>query len=189
MEVAEPVEEQGIEKSRLRTGAKRPPAVKAEGSGAQPTLLRPTNFEFAMEVGLAWRLASSAAISRWFGESRPRAAGLRRFQQQQPNHACPCARLGWGCGRSSIAANAKRHPQPRNLEQAFTRAPSEIDAIINFASLKAVGESVEQPIHCWNVKVSGSRCLLEATQTPWLPQPRVQQQRRPLWLYKRRNDP
>ena len=55
MEVAEPVEEQGIEKSRLRTGAKRPPAVKAEGSGAQPTLLRPTNFEFAMEVGLAWR--------------------------------------------------------------------------------------------------------------------------------------
>ena len=54
---------------------------------------------------------------------------------------------------------------PRDLEQAFTKAPSGIDAVIHFAGLKAVGESVEKPLHYWNVNVNGSRCLLEAMQT------------------------
>ena len=31
---------------------------------------------------------------------------------------------------------------PRDLEQAFTKAPPGIDAVIHFAGLKAVGESV-----------------------------------------------
>ncbi|WP_042502944.1 UDP-glucose 4-epimerase GalE [Parasynechococcus marenigrum] len=51
---------------------------------------------------------------------------------------------------------------PRNLEQAFTKAPSGIDAVIHFAGLKAVGESVEKPLHYWDVNLNGSRCLLEA---------------------------
>ena len=54
---------------------------------------------------------------------------------------------------------------PKDLEQAFTKAPSEIDAVIHFAGLKAVGESVEKPLHYWDVNVNGSRCLLEAMQT------------------------
>ena len=54
---------------------------------------------------------------------------------------------------------------PRHLEQAFTKATSGIDAVIHFAGLKAVGESVEKPLHYWDVNVNGSRCLLEAMQT------------------------
>ena len=53
---------------------------------------------------------------------------------------------------------------PRDLEQAFTKAASGIDAVIHFAGLKAVGESVEKPLHYWDVNVNGSRCLLEAMQ-------------------------
>ena len=51
---------------------------------------------------------------------------------------------------------------PRDLEQAFTNTPSGIDAVIHFAGLKSVGESVEKPLHYWDVNVNGSRCLLEA---------------------------
>ena len=50
----------------------------------------------------------------------------------------------------------------RQLEQAFASASSSIDAVIHFAGLKAVGESVQQPLRYWNINVNGSRCLLEA---------------------------
>jgi len=46
---------------------------------------------------------------------------------------------------------------PRDLEQAFSKAPSRIDAVIHFAGLKAVGESVEKPLQYWDVNVNGSR--------------------------------
>ena len=48
------------------------------------------------------------------------------------------------------------------LDQAFASASSPIDAVIHFAGLKAVGESVQQPLRYWDVNVNGSRCLLEA---------------------------
>ena len=48
------------------------------------------------------------------------------------------------------------------LDQAFASASSPVDAVIHFAGLKAVGESVQQPLRYWNVNVNGSRCLLEA---------------------------
>lgn len=51
---------------------------------------------------------------------------------------------------------------PKDLEQAFTKASSKIDAVIHFAGLKAVGESLKKPLHYWDVNVSGSRCLMEA---------------------------
>jgi UDP-glucose 4-epimerase len=53
----------------------------------------------------------------------------------------------------------------RDLEKAFTKAPSGIDAVIHFAGLKAVGESVQKPLHYWDVNVNGSRRLLEAMQS------------------------
>ena len=49
-----------------------------------------------------------------------------------------------------------------HLDQAFALASSSIDAVIHFAGLKAVGESVQQPLRYWDVNVNGSRCLLEA---------------------------
>jgi UDP-glucose 4-epimerase len=47
-----------------------------------------------------------------------------------------------------------------DLERAFERGP--IEAVVHFAGLKAVGESVAQPLRYWDVNVSGSQRLLAA---------------------------
>ncbi len=47
-----------------------------------------------------------------------------------------------------------------NVAQAFHTAP--IDAVLHFAGLKAVGESVHQPRRYWDVNVGGTLQLLEA---------------------------
>ncbi|MBM5820022.1 MAG: UDP-glucose 4-epimerase GalE [Cyanobacteria bacterium K_DeepCast_150m_m2_101] len=54
--------------------------------------------------------------------------------------------------------------QPRDLERAFTSHGngSGIDAVIHFAGLKAVGESVAEPLRYWDVNVAGSHQLLAA---------------------------
>ena len=51
------------------------------------------------------------------------------------------------------------------LQQLFNQANTAgkpIEAVIHFAGLKAVGESVREPLRYWDVNVSGSRCLLDA---------------------------
>jgi len=51
-----------------------------------------------------------------------------------------------------------------DLERAFQAAPQPIEAVVHFAGLKAVGESVQDPLRYWDVNVAGSRCLLKAMQ-------------------------
>ena len=46
-----------------------------------------------------------------------------------------------------------------DLERAFAGGP--IDGVVHFAGLKAVGESVSDPLRYWDVNVCGSRCLLQ----------------------------
>ena len=51
------------------------------------------------------------------------------------------------------------------LHQLFASAKEKgapIEAVIHFAGLKAVGESVRDPLRYWDVNVSGSRTLLSA---------------------------
>ena len=51
------------------------------------------------------------------------------------------------------------------LQQLFNQASSTgkpIEAVIHFAGLKAVGESVREPLRYWDVNLTGSRCLLAA---------------------------
>ena len=51
------------------------------------------------------------------------------------------------------------------LQQLFNQANSTgkpIEAVIHFAGLKAVGESVREPLRYWDVNLTGSRCLLAA---------------------------
>ena len=51
------------------------------------------------------------------------------------------------------------------LEKIFTEAVKEdrkIDAVIHFAGLKSVHESLEKPLKYWDANVSGSCCLLSA---------------------------
>ena len=55
--------------------------------------------------------------------------------------------------------------EPGDLDRAFTAshgAATCIDAVIHFAGLKAVGESVAEPLRYWDVNVAGSRQLLAA---------------------------
>jgi len=51
-----------------------------------------------------------------------------------------------------------------DLERAFQAAPQPIEAVVHFACLKAVGESVLDPLRYWDVNLAGSRCLLTAMQ-------------------------
>ena len=54
---------------------------------------------------------------------------------------------------------------PITLDELFSAAAASgrpFDAVIHFAGLKAVGESVEKPLLYWDVNVAGSRTLLAA---------------------------
>ena len=51
--------------------------------------------------------------------------------------------------------------QPLVLDQAF-RSRGAIDGVIHFAGLKAVGESVADPLRYWDVNLNGSRVLAAA---------------------------
>ena len=51
------------------------------------------------------------------------------------------------------------------LDQIFSQAKTigqPLQAVIHFAGLKAVGESVREPLRYWDVNLTGSRCLLAA---------------------------
>ena len=50
--------------------------------------------------------------------------------------------------------------QPADLARAFGLGP--IDGVVHFAGLKAVAESVADPLRYWDVNVGGSRALLAA---------------------------
>ena len=56
---------------------------------------------------------------------------------------------------------------PVDLDRAFAAAPAgkPIEAVIHFAGLKAVGESVQLPLRYWDVNLGGSRQLLTAMQS------------------------
>ena len=48
---------------------------------------------------------------------------------------------------------------PKAVERALAYG---VDAVVHFAGLKAVGESVEKPLLYWDVNLTGSRVLVEA---------------------------
>ncbi|QNI84106.1 UDP-glucose 4-epimerase [Synechococcus sp. PROS-7-1] len=57
--------------------------------------------------------------------------------------------------------------QTSALEQLFAAAQSRgcpIEAVVHFAGLKAVGESVQNPLHYWDVNVGGTVSLVKAMQ-------------------------
>jgi len=52
-----------------------------------------------------------------------------------------------------------------DLEHAFQAADEPIEAVLHFAGLKSVFESVQDPLRYWDINLGGSRCLLEALQS------------------------
>ena len=67
-------------------------------------------------------------------------------------------------GRLKVVEGDIRRPDDLNRAfKAATRAQP-VDAVIHFAGLKSVGESVKYPLRYWDVNVSGSQQLLEVMQ-------------------------
>jgi len=51
-----------------------------------------------------------------------------------------------------------------DLARAFQSAAEPVSAVVHFTGLKAVGESVRDPLRYLDVNVTGSRCILAAMQ-------------------------
>jgi len=85
-----------------------------------------------------------------FSNSSPEA--LRRVAE--------LAQVELGGERLRLVVGDIRHQAA--VHQAFGRAP--IDGVIHFAGLKAVGESVSDPIRYWDVNLGGSLQLLQCMQ-------------------------
>ena len=72
------------------------------------------------------------------------------------------AHLPPGDGRLHVVEGDIR--SSADLKRAFATAADPIEGVVHFAGLKAVGESVQDPLRYWDVNVAGSRCLLAAMQ-------------------------
>jgi len=83
-----------------------------------------------------------------FSNSAPEA--LRRVAE--------LADLAADDGRLRVVTGDVR--QPSDLDRAFAEGP--IDGVVHFAGLKAVAESVADPLRYWDVNVGGTRALLAA---------------------------
>jgi UDP-glucose 4-epimerase len=72
------------------------------------------------------------------------------------------ANLPPGDGRLQVVEGDIR--SDADLTRAFETTAVPIEGVVHFAGLKAVGESVQDPLRYWDVNVAGSRCLLAAMQ-------------------------
>ena len=78
------------------------------------------------------------------------------------HNSCPeaCRRVERLTGRTLVLEQADVRDGPR-LNSVFDRH-GRFDGVMHFAGLKAVGESVKEPLLYWHVNVCGSRTLLQA---------------------------
>ena len=60
-----------------------------------------------------------------------------------------------------VRGDIRDHDILKSIRQII-KSGNPIEAVIHFAGLKAVGESVEIPLRYWDVNVCGSRALLAA---------------------------
>jgi UDP-glucose 4-epimerase len=95
-------------------------------------------------------------------------AGLPGWQRRGPGRwstqPSP-SRLTLIAGDVRSDADLRRlfHPaEVASAREAAERPAGPIEAVLHFAGLKAVGESVANPLAYWDVNVAGSRCLFEA---------------------------
>jgi UDP-glucose 4-epimerase len=85
-------------------------------------------------------------------------AGLGEWRRESSSHGI--ALVSEAPGLTLLQGDVR---SPGDLHRAFAWGRSEgIHAVLHFAGLKAVGESVEQPLRYWDVNVTGALRLLEA---------------------------
>ena len=78
---------------------------------------------------------------------------------------CALAQLDHNASKTRLKVWQGDIRDPLCLEALFSQAKSEgapVEAVIHFAGLKAVGESVREPLRYWDVNLTGSQCLLAA---------------------------
>jgi UDP-glucose 4-epimerase len=98
-------------------------------------------------------------------EAGHRLVVLDNFSNSSPEslrRVLQLANLPLGDGRLQVVEGDIRSSD--DLERAFQATAQPIEAVVHFAGLKAVGESVQDPLRYWDVNVAGSRCLLAAMQ-------------------------
>jgi len=89
---------------------------------------------------------------------------LDDFSNSSPEslkRVCALASLKWSSERLQVVEGDIRSKV--DLHKAFQTAKP-VEAVIHFAGLKAVGESVQEPLRYWDVNVAGSQCLLSVMQ-------------------------
>ena len=98
-------------------------------------------------------------------EAGHRLVVLDNFSNSSPESLRRVLELaGLAPGDPRLATIAGDIRSSDDLERAFQAAAQPIEAVVHFAGLKAVGESVQDPLRYWDVNVAGSRCLLAAMQ-------------------------
>ena len=89
--------------------------------------------------------------------------GYRLVVLDNFDNSCPEAlrRVQALAGSTQLALMEGDVRDPNAVDQAF-RSAGAVDGVIHFAGLKAVGESVQDPLRYWDVNVNGSRILASA---------------------------
>ncbi|KEF41462.1 MAG: UDP-glucose 4-epimerase [Cyanobium sp. CACIAM 14] len=111
----------------------------------------------------------TAVVIDNFQNSRPEA--IRRVAEICQLSPCAAsAHPSWQCSRGDVRLILVHGDirNPSDLEaafEAFLRSNSphgqaRVDAVMHFAGLKAVGDSIRNPLSYWSVNVEGSRTLL-----------------------------
>jgi UDP-glucose 4-epimerase len=87
---------------------------------------------------------------------------LDNFSTSSPEALQRVSRLAGATAGSRLTLVEGDIRDPLTLDQAFRSTPGAYDAVIHFAGLKAVAQSVHQPLLYWDVNVGGSQRLLAA---------------------------
>jgi UDP-glucose 4-epimerase len=87
---------------------------------------------------------------------------LDDFSNSSPEALQRVSRLAGATASSRLTLVEGDIRDPLALDQAFRSRPGSYDAVIHFAGLKAVAQSVHQPLLYWDVNVVGSQRLLAA---------------------------
>jgi UDP-glucose 4-epimerase len=95
-------------------------------------------------------------------EAGHRLVVLDSFVNSSPESLRRVVELAGGDAGARLTVVEGDLRDPDALGRAFAAAGASVETVIHFAGLKAVGESVREPLRYWDVNVSGSRFLLSA---------------------------
>ena len=87
---------------------------------------------------------------------------LDNFSTSSPESLQRVAQLAGSSASARLCLVEGDIRDPGSLDQAFQTTSAPCDAVIHFAGLKAVAQSVHQPLLYWDVNVGGSQRLLAA---------------------------